>query len=113
MIDSDFFANDVQCIGLTKEAPVKVAIRHELVYQELQSIFITKSFEGTKMAVVKAAEKSKLVAELSLALCTLIWCTFDGNDLPTRKYTPVDFTKPSFSNETLVTEIISGTLQLL
>lgn len=91
---------------------MKVAILHELIYQDLQSIVVTKSFKGTKMAVMKAAEERKFIAELQLALCTFIRCAFDGNSLPTVQNTFVHFPKSTFSDVKSITEIISGSLQL-
>lgn len=97
---------------LTEEVVVKVAILHELVHQDLQSIVVTKAFQGTKVAVMKAAEERQFVAELQLPLRTFIGGAFDGHGLARVQNAFVHFPEPPFSDVKLVAEIISGSLQL-
>jgi hypothetical protein len=59
------FCHKLRVTGsFTEKFFVKVAILHELVNQDLQPIFVAKSFKGTKMPVMEAAQQSQFVAEL-------------------------------------------------
>lgn len=103
---------ELRCLISTEKVVVKVAILHELVHQDLQSIVVTKAFQGTKMAVVKTAEECQFIPKLQLTLCTFIRCAFDGHGLPCVQNPFVHFPKSTFSDVKLVAEIVGGSLEL-
>lgn len=92
---------------------MEVAILHELIHQNLQSVLVAESFKGAEMTMMKAAEQNEFIAELCLALCTCIGGTFDGNYLSTNQNAAIDCAKSTLSNATLVTKIISCFLQFI